>query len=393
VDSSSSCGVFLTGATGVLGAHLLKELLETTDTDIYCLVRAESSQDALRRLLTLLAVYDPAEKLKAEFLVRVKPVLGDVAEPMFGLSKEDYAYLGARIDVTIHGAANTNLFARYSKIEPINVGGTRNVIDFVLTTAERKLTYISTYTVLGDKTFDSTFVFRETDLDVGQGFEYMTYQLSKFNAEKLIHESTEKGLNWNIVRPGQIFGDSKTGNYPRGQTNVSGLFYDIFKTVIETQVAIDSVSYYDITPVDYVSKATVFLTLNGKSFFNTLHLVNPNRKTYTHIISLIRDQGYPIRFVTLEEYKRMVFNRELVSIHGGEYKSPTVVAFRLWFRREHFDFRASSIIDCEKARTMLEPRGIFCPKIDANLIGTYIEHGIGHNYFPPQLKFKEIVAR
>ena len=36
---SLTCGtILLTGATGVLGANLLKELLATTDADIFCLV-------------------------------------------------------------------------------------------------------------------------------------------------------------------------------------------------------------------------------------------------------------------------------------------------------------------------------------------------------------------
>ncbi len=36
---SQPSAIFLTGATGFLGAFLLKELLEQTRADIYCLVR------------------------------------------------------------------------------------------------------------------------------------------------------------------------------------------------------------------------------------------------------------------------------------------------------------------------------------------------------------------
>jgi natural product biosynthesis luciferase-like monooxygenase protein len=42
--------VFLTGATGYLGAFLLFELLQQTQADIYCLVRASSTQIGLQRI-------------------------------------------------------------------------------------------------------------------------------------------------------------------------------------------------------------------------------------------------------------------------------------------------------------------------------------------------------
>ena len=39
--------------------------------------------------------------------------------------------LAEKIDVVIHGAALTNLFARFKTIEPINVGGTRQIIELL----------------------------------------------------------------------------------------------------------------------------------------------------------------------------------------------------------------------------------------------------------------------
>ena len=42
--------LFLTGATGFLGAYLLDELLRQTDAAIYCLVRAADQQAAQERL-------------------------------------------------------------------------------------------------------------------------------------------------------------------------------------------------------------------------------------------------------------------------------------------------------------------------------------------------------
>ncbi len=376
--------ILLTGATGVLGSHLLKELLASTDSDVFCVVRAETIEIARQRLHGFLRVYDPQDKLFPEFLARVTPVLGDVTHPTLGLDASTYAELTDSIDVTIHCAANTNLFARMKQIEPINVGGTRNILDFVLKTRAKNLTYISTYTVMGNSSFDASVVFKETDLDIGQTFKYMTYQESKFTAEKMIHAAgKEHGLQWKIIRPGQIFGEARTGNYPQGQTNVSGLFYDIFKTVIESGVALYADTHYDVSPVDYVSRATVHLAMREPATAQTYHLTNPDIKTYSDVIKIVRGFGYPIDIVPQDEYKQLLFNKGLM-VNGAEYKSYTTKAFRWWYTREEFefDFRESCRTVCDATRAVLEPRGIRCPKIDHDLIGTYLEVGIRNQYFP-----------
>ncbi len=380
---SLSCGsILLTGATGVLGANLLKELLATTDADIFCLVRAADLDLARTRLHQFLKVYDPQDKLYQEFLARVTPVLGDIVQENLGMTEASVAELADQVDVVIHGAANTNLFARMPKIDPINVGGTQNVIDFACKTRQKYMVYVSTYTIMGDKTFDPTVIFSEADLDIGQGFKNMTYQQSKFTAEHLVRQAgRERGLQWKIVRPGQIFGEARTGFYPQGQTNVSGLFYDIFKTIIESGVALYSETHYDVTPVDYVARAIAFLALKEKRMGETFHLTNPDIRTYTDVTNVLRDLGYQIDIVPQDEYKTMLFNKGLL-VDGVEYKSYTTKAFRWWYTREGFDFKSSCRTVCDHTRSILEPRGIKCPKIDHDLIGVYIESGIRDKYFP-----------
>src|SRR5690606_29715612 len=128
---------------------------------------------------------------------------------------------------------------------------------FCLATKNKYLCHISTHTIMGDKTFEKGVVFKETDYDIGQGFEHMTYQQTKFIAEGLVRDAARDGLVWNIFRPGQIFGESTTGNYPQGHSSVDGLFYDIFKTVAETGVAFYSTTHFDVVPVDYVSRGII----------------------------------------------------------------------------------------------------------------------------------------
>lgn len=378
--------VFLTGATGVLGAHLLTELLKTSQVKIYCLIRAQSLEHAMDRLSTLVRVYDPNFELQEEFLKRAIPVIGDVSLHQLGLSDTDYQNLVEKTDVTLHGAALTNLFLNYRRIEPTNVGGTRNIIEFALKTKTKYLCHISTHTINGDKVFDPNVKFKETDLDIGQGFEHMTYQKTKFISEQMVREAKKRGLNWNIMRPGQIFGESTTGRYPLRESNVSGLFYNILKTVIDTGLAMHSDAHFDVVPVDFVSKATLALGLSPKKLFETYHLVNPDAKSYTEVIEVIKKLGFKIDVISEDEYEKRLKNNEVTYIDGSEYKSGTTSAFKWWFRRG-IHFYRSGMTDCSYTTNVLRDYGILCPPVDEKLLGTYVEAAVRQNYFlPPPAK-------
>ena len=368
--------VLLTGTTGVLGARILKDLLDHSTSKIYCLVRGDSIAEATKRVQNFLAIYDQSQKLHPAFHERVTLVLGDISSASLGLSPQVYQSLTQKIDLTIHAAASTNLFLSYRRIEKINVFGVKQIVDFVLATEAKRLHYISTFTVIGNKLYDPDVVFSESHLDIGQSFEDMSYQKSKFTAEQLVRESSKLGLKWNIYRPGQIFGDSETGAYPNGKTNVGGLFLDIFKTVIETGIAFQSEGHFDMTPVDFVSRAILFFALTRDIPFETYHLLNPHPETYTGVIQLLSQEGYPIKPVLQSEYKTMLENRSL------NYKSVTTQAFKSWLSRSNFDFRETARIDSRFTTKLLAENNIFCPPINQELMHTYVQYGIKEGYFP-----------
>lgn len=375
--------ILLTGATGVLGVHLLKVLLTESSADVYCIVRASDQPSAKLRIFSTINAYGITYEDFEKYLSRIHLILGDISLEYFGLDQTSYHSLTSKIDFTIHAAASTNLFLKFSMIEASNVFGVKNVIDFCLLTNEKKLCYISTYTVLGNKIFDRTFIFKEKHLDVGQDFPFMSYQQSKFVSETLIHDAKQMGLNYIIVRPGQIFGESQTGYYPQGQTNVSGLFMDIFKTVLETGIAINSVAQFDITPVDYVSHSIIYLALVKESFDETFHLANPHVIPYAEIVGILKQIGYSIDLVSEEKYKNLLLNKTLYYRNSNKpCNSSTVKAFRWWFNRNIFSFTNSAVVDSTYTATILKDAQIECPKIDQALLNTYVKHNIENGYFP-----------
>jgi thioester reductase-like protein len=373
--------VFLTGATGVLGGRILADLLQSTSSRIYCLARGKDPAHCRQRVRSLLRVYDPGAKLEPEFLARVSVLGGDVTQERLGLSAERFTQLQGEIDITIHAAANTSLLGKYKRLEPINVQGTAHVIEFCLGTKNRDLSFVSTYTVMGDKTFDDRVCFRETDYDLGQGFAYMNYQRSKFRAEAMVRVARERGLHWRIFRPGQIYGDSVTGASPHSATRVSGLFYDLYKTAMDTGVMPEAYIHYDVVPVDYVSRGIIALSAGTENFFDVYHLTNPDAKSFAQVMGLLSEVGYRINLLPEEVYKQKLRSAEITK-NGKAYTSTMLTAFRLWYFVSKVSFYGSAKTDCEYTRSKLEKLGVTCAPLNRKLIETYVRAGIREGYFP-----------
>jgi L-aminoadipate-semialdehyde dehydrogenase len=104
--SRRSITVFLTGATGFLGAFILRDLLSRHSRvkKVILLIRAADSKKALQRLRQAMndrAVWDE-EWVKS---LRLEIVAGDLSHDHFGLKEEKWARIAAEADVLIHNGA------------------------------------------------------------------------------------------------------------------------------------------------------------------------------------------------------------------------------------------------------------------------------------------------
>ena len=140
--------VLVTGATGFLGAHLLDELLRSTDrhTKFYCLARPKGAQGDQPdgRVIEALTFYGlPGRTLRE----RIVTVTGDLAQPRFGLGDEEYQRLVEGIDLIFHCAAAVNLLYSYSTLKPHTVGGSTEVIKFACHAKTKPVQHISSWAI------------------------------------------------------------------------------------------------------------------------------------------------------------------------------------------------------------------------------------------------------
>ena len=264
---------FVTGATGFIGRHLVQCLLER-EGDIYVLVR-ESSQRRLQALI---------ERWDAGAATRVKPVAGDLSEPLLGLSQETVdALRAAGIAQFFHLAAVYDITADDATNQLANVEGTRHAVQLANALEVGCLHHASSIAVAGR--FKG--LFREDMFDEGQKLDHPYYR-TKFEAERIVRTKTT--VPWHVYRPAIVVGNSKTGEMDK----IDGPYY--FFTLIKMARHLlpgwfplvgPELGYTNIVPVDFVAEAIDYIAhvdgLDGQAF----HLTNPKSQRSGELINII----------------------------------------------------------------------------------------------------------
>ena len=141
VSPASFREVLLTGATGLVGRFLLRDLLRDDDhLVVHCLVRAENEEHGRQRLR---AALEAAEVWEDAFADRLRVVVGDVGAARFGLKGGDFDELCQCVDAVYHVAADVALTVPYLELRRVNTFSVRNVLELCLRTRLKHLFFTS----------------------------------------------------------------------------------------------------------------------------------------------------------------------------------------------------------------------------------------------------------
>ncbi|MET9296034.1 SDR family oxidoreductase [Streptomyces sp. NPDC003077] len=189
--------VAVTGATGFLGLHLLRELLQREER-VILLARAHRLPASDRVLRFLHASGMPAAELRA-VRGRLETVEADVRRPRLGLSREAFQRLADRVDVLWHCAGNVSFSDQDADVRATNVDGTRHVLELLTAGARAPLLcHVSTAAVAGARRHGTVY---EGELDASYGFQ-TPYERSKYDAEVLVRRwADECGGRAAVFRP------------------------------------------------------------------------------------------------------------------------------------------------------------------------------------------------
>ena len=289
---SDFSSVLLTGATGFLGIHILRELLENSNKQITVLVRGNDKISAEDRLSGLLAYYfdDPYVE---EFGKRLHIVEADVTSDDLTKKLE-----GLQFDLIVNCAAIVKHFSSSDIIEKVNLGGVKNLIEVALD-HHCRLVQISTLSVAGenvDGKFPKTKRIHENEIYFGQSIDNK-YINSKIKAEQAILEAVNKrGLDGKVIRVGNLMGRARDGQF---QVN-SGTNNFMATIRAYAKLGCFPVSMADVTvdfsPIDEVAKTILLLSTVDKKF-TIFHSANSHEVEYGDVIAAMNDYGYPIQMV------------------------------------------------------------------------------------------------
>ena len=169
----------LTGATGLVGRYLVRDLLLNGHV-LAVVVRPSRRQSPRERMEEILQHW---ERELGRQMPRPIVLSGDIAESGFGFSAEDTAWVKEHCDTIIHSAAILEFYGKDRAGEPwrTNLNGTQNMINLCRDLDIHDIHYVSTAYVAGYQ--DGRVM--EDRLDVGQTFRN-DYEESKFMAESLV---------------------------------------------------------------------------------------------------------------------------------------------------------------------------------------------------------------
>jgi thioester reductase-like protein len=296
----SGRGTLLTGATGLLGRYLLRELL-LAGHQVTVLARDARGIEAVDRIRELVAFW--SEELGRR-LPEPAVIRGDLRAERIGLDAASRRWLASHCQRVIHAAAHL-AFCSSLDGEPwaTNVLGTRNLLACCQSAGIAEFHHISTAFVCGD---DPGPILEE-DVEGNRRFRNV-YEQSKAEAERLVRAAD--GIRSTIYRPSIIVGDSHTGytcTY-HGVYRILALGARLAEGVpcrLELQLPLTGEEPCNLVPVDWVAQAIVAL-LDRTAW-------------HGHVFHLTARRPVPIRLI--KEVAEGIMEIEGVCFAGSEIDS------------------------------------------------------------------------
>ncbi|QEN04710.1 amino acid adenylation domain-containing protein [Thiospirochaeta perfilievii] len=298
--------VLITGATGFIGAYIVKEYLENCSSILYLLIRGKNLGEAQGRFLKKMNFYFGPEFI-IKYKSRIIVVLGDIRDKNLGMDDKVYQKLSQSIESVIHGAANVHHYGDREEIYRVNVNGTRNILKFCTSGSLKKIFFISTISI-GLNSVNETWGIHFTEDEISDTDDMGNVYLdSKIKAEAEVREILPL-IGGQILRLGNVVNDSNNGVFQENREE--NAFYNLMFEFKKRRVIPDiEVPFMDLSFVNETAQAIRLLTtcsLNG-----TYHIFNPNRVSLQDIFV---DQN--ITIVDLEEFVSSLSYGDSILTHG-----------------------------------------------------------------------------
>ena len=258
--------IFLTGSTGYIGAHVAANLLRDHGASLNVLVRAKDGGEAQGRLWQALQLHLEFPQFYEFLQTRVRVFRGDLTEPGFGLSRDEYDRLVHTTDSVIHCAASLNRKSEKSCLN-VNLRGTLEVLTLARSAEHyhglRRFSQVSTVAVAGKR--HNEVVSEDRSIDWERS-DYDPYARTKKFCEHMMRVLLPETPK-TVFRPSIVLGDSRYAETTQ---------FDMVKAFVFLAglpvLPFRPKDKIDIVNVDFVAEAIATLHQKERPEHDTYHL-------------------------------------------------------------------------------------------------------------------------
>ena len=314
---------------------------------------------------------------------RIIPILGELSLPKLGLSEQEFQKLAGLIDIVYHAGAMVNFAYPYYSHKASNVRGTQEILRLASISKVKPVHFVSTVAVFNTTHYTNITIVRELDPLPECTRIYGGYAQSKWVAEKLVYIARSRGLPVCVYRPAEITGHSENGVW-----NTNDAVCRIIGGMIQLEKYPKINFNLELTPVDYVAKAIVYLSRLKRVFENCFyHLINPHIQSLQQFAQWMVDYGYP-----LEEVSYKKWQEDLIKISTSNNSNPILSILPIFFEKvtdKETVFEALSKrprFENQLTLKMLEGSGITCLHPN-EFLGSYFKYLIERGFLkaPPDM--------
>lgn len=182
--------ILVTGATGLVGSHLLIKLLEEKQV-VKALYREQKKMEAVKNVFQY--------KNKLDLFDKIIWTEGNITDiPSLNLAFEN-------VTKVYHCAALISFDPKDEEaLRKTNIEGTANIVNCCIDFKVSKLCHVSSIAALGDPKNNEQIITETTEWNPEEF--HSDYAISKYGAEMEVWRGYQEGLNVIIVNPGVIFG-------------------------------------------------------------------------------------------------------------------------------------------------------------------------------------------
>ncbi|CAH0699602.1 unnamed protein product [Spodoptera exigua] len=303
--------VFLTGASGFLGKQLVEKLFRTCKLKtVYVLMRPKKGKSVEERIHEILQdpIYDILREEKPDFVQRIIPIIGELAEKNLGISETDRRIIIKEVDIIFHVAATISFQEPLRSATLINVRGTKEIITLAKH-CERLRSFVYMSTAYSHATFSrgGTEIMEEfytspmppeLMIDLAESLEEdrlnrikdelirdwpNTYSFTKALAEELLRMNS-KDLPVSVIRPAVVV-CARREPYA-GWIDLSSVFgpsgitLGCMMGVIHSLQSVQDIRI-DFVPVDYVNNTAIIAAASSNNVTKIYHVATSKRNHLT----------------------------------------------------------------------------------------------------------------